>query len=119
MGRVQFIRHGGRDILFLDFSKCSIAEALAVIDESAAVIRSTPEDSLLTLTDVTGVSYDYSLSQKMKEFTTLNKPHVRAAAVIGVAGLKKILFDAIMIFSKRNLQAFDDMEKAKDWLTTN
>lgn len=119
MKRVKLMHHGGKEVLFLDFSGCSAEEACGVIEEAIPVIRSRPQQSLLTLTDVTGMRFDDKLSQRMKEFTAQNKPYVRAAAVIGIAGLKKILFDAVMIFSKRKIHAFDSLENAKSWLTTN
>lgn len=119
MERVKFIQHSGRDILLLDFSECSAGDACSVIDQAIPVIKTRQPDSLLTLTDVTNMRFDDKLSQKMKEFTAHNKPYVRAAAVVGVTGLKKILFDAVMIFSKRKFHAFEDREKAKTWLTAN
>ena len=52
----------------------------------------------------------------MKEFVHANKPHVRAAAVVGIDGLKKIVYEAVMRFSGRNVPVFPDLETAKDWL---
>lgn len=119
MERVKFIQHSGKEILLLDFSGCTAEDACGVIEQALPVIRTRPQQSLLTLTDVTNMRFDDRLSQKMKEFTAQNKPYVRAAAVVGVTGLKKILFDAVVIFSKRKFQAFDDLEKAKAWLIAN
>ena len=119
MERVRFIRHNGSEILFLDFSKCSVQEARTVIDDATRVIKARPHQSILTLTDVTDIRFDADLSQRMKEFTVHNKPYVRAAAVIGVLGIKKILFEAVMLFSKRKLHAFNSAEEAKAWLATN
>ena len=119
MERVQFVQHNGKEILLLDFSRCTVTDALALIDEAAAAIRTRPQQSLLTLTDVTDMRFDDKLSQRMKEFTAINKPYVKAAAVVGVTGLKKILFDAVMVFSKRKIHAFDNRETAKAWLITH
>jgi len=46
-----------------------------------------------------------------------NKPYVVAAAVVGVTGLKQIIYNAVMKFSGRKLTAFDSLAEAKDWLT--
>ena len=119
MERVRFIQHKGKEILFLDFSQCKPDEALAVIEQSKAVIRKKPEHSLLTLTDVTDLRFNDTLSHQMKEFTAHNKPYVRAAAVVGITGLKKILFGAVIAFSKRKIHAFDSIEQAKEWLVSN
>jgi len=119
MERVTFIQHKGAEILFLDFSGCKTAEVHPVIEKATAVIASRPEKSLLTLVNVTDMRFDDALTRRMKAFTVHNKPYVRASAVVGVTGIKKIMFQAILHFSKRKLHAFDTLDQAKDWLATN
>jgi hypothetical protein len=119
MERVKFIPHAGKEILVIDFSGCNPEEALLVISQAKAVICKSAPASLLTLANVTNIGFDNFLNERMKEFVAHNKPFVKAAAVVGVAGLKKILFDATMVFSKRKLHAFDTMEQAKAWLISN
>ena len=55
----------------------------------------------------------------MKQFSAHNKPYVKAAAVVGITGLKRIFFRAVMAFAKLNLEFFDDVEQAKRWLVDN
>lgn len=117
--RVQFISHRGRDILFLNFSGCGVNEVLSTIDDAAKVIRVQPEGSVRTLTDVTNARFDDRVSEQMKKFTAHNKPYVRAAAVVGITGIKKIIFEAVMLFSKRKIHSFDTLDQAKDWLAMN
>lgn len=117
MERVSFVNHGGKEILLLDFSHMKAAEAIAMIEHARGVISSRPENSLLTLTDVTDIRFNDDLSRVMKEFTAHNKPYVRAAAVVGVTGLKRIIYNAVIAFSRRNITTFDDREAAKRWLT--
>jgi hypothetical protein len=116
MERVRFIEHRSRRLLLLDFSYCRAEEVLKLIEDTGKIIRVEPPRSLLTLTDVTGTKYNMDVTQTMKEFTNGNKPHIRAAAVVGIDGLKKIVYEAIMRFSERNVPIFSDIEKAKDWL---
>jgi hypothetical protein len=63
--------------------------------------------------------FDDRVTQQMKEFTTHNKPYVRAAAVVGVEGVKKIILNAVMLFSKRKFHTFDSIDSAKAWLVAN
>ncbi len=114
--RVRFIQHEGKDILLLDFSGCMADEVLVMIDKAKDVISSQPEKSLLTLADVTDARFNERVSQDMKEFTAHNKPYVKASAVVGITGLKRIIFDAVMRFSGRKISAFDNIEEAKTWL---
>ncbi len=57
-------------------------------------------------------------AEALKQFTSHNKPYVTAAAVVGIIGLKQIIYNAVLKFSGRNLVAFDSVDKAKDWLAT-
>ena len=117
--RVKFIRHQEKDILFLDFSNTAADEVLKIIEDAKRVIGTKPKNSLLTLTDVTNARFSEEVGNGMKQFTAYNKPYVKAAAVVGIAGLKKVIFGAVMAFSKRNIETFDDVEQAKRWLIGN
>ncbi len=117
--RIKFINHAGRDILFLNFVDCSTDEVLRTIDEAKQIIGNQPEASLLTLTDVTNARFNEVVTEHMKDFTTHNKPYVKAAAIIGITGIKKIIFESVMMFSRRKIHVFDNMNEAKDWLATN
>jgi hypothetical protein len=116
MERVNFIAHKWRQLLFIDFSHCSEKEALDIMEEANAIIRSQPESSLLILTDVTGARYNLEVVEKLKQFTRDNTPYVRASAVVGLDGLKKVVYNAVIMFSRRKISVFDDTEQAKDWL---
>jgi hypothetical protein len=65
---------------------------------------------------VTGAKYNLEVTKALKEFAIGNKPFVKAGAVVGLDALKKIIYNSIMHVSGRNLLAFDNIEKAKDWL---
>ncbi len=119
MDRCTFITHNGKELLFVDFSNCKPGDVFLIIDEAKKNIRSRPENSILTLTDVTNLRFDDRVSEQMKEFTAHNRPYVKAAAVVGVEGVKKIILNAVMLFSKRKFHTFDTIESAKNWLATN
>lgn len=118
-GRVRFIRHRDREILFLDFSNSLPREILQTIEDAKRVISGRQERSLLTLTDVTNARFDESVGDGLKQFTAHNKPYVKAGAVVGVTGLKRIIFTAVMAFSRRKMETFDDVEQAKHWLAND
>ncbi|HXE56739.1 MAG TPA: hypothetical protein VNK43_01955 [Gemmatimonadales bacterium] len=117
MSRVRFIEHRGVPILYLDFSEVqNPEEGLAAINEAKGVIREQPPGSVRTLTNVTGSRFDSRLLSALKALAVHNKPYVRAGAVVGVTGLLRIAYNAVMTFSGRNLPVFDDVESARDWL---
>jgi hypothetical protein len=116
MERVTFIQHKGKAILYIDLAGCSTAEVLPIIEEAKAAVKTRHRGSLLTLTDVTGTGFDSVVSVAMKDLVQHNKPYVSAAAVVGVTGVKQIIFNSVMRFSGRHLHAFESLEAAKDWL---
>ncbi|MFZ5351155.1 MAG: hypothetical protein ACOZCL_00375 [Bacillota bacterium] len=118
MDRVSFIQHKGKKILQIDFTDCHKDEVLKVIEMAKKTISHEPKNSVLTLTKVANTKYDTNTSEALKEYTNHNKPYVKAAAVIGLSGLQKVLYMTIVRFTGRNLQLFDDDTTAKDWLCT-
>ncbi len=117
--RVKFIRHEEKDILLLDFSNAQTEEVMTIIEDAKRLISSRPEQSLLTLTNVTNARFNERVGEGLKKFTLHNKPYVKAGAVVGITGLKRIIFGAVMAFSKRKLESFDDLEQAKQWLAAH
>lgn len=116
MDRIYYIRHREKKILYLDGSNVNFEEALPLIREAKEFIRSQPEKSLLTLTDLTNARFNDHVTQSLKEYVAGNKPYVIAAAVIGVTGLKQILLNSILKLSGRKLTLCDTKEQALDWL---
>lgn len=118
MNRIQFIQHNGKKIQHLDFTHAKAAEVVQLVREAQPVIAAQSPKSLRTLTDVTNMSFNTEAAEALKQFTSHNKPYVTAAAVVGITGLKQIIYNAVLKFSGRNLVAFDSVDKAKDWLAT-
>lgn len=116
MERIRFFDHEGVQILFLDFSSCKADEAIQTIESAKNIIRSQPENSLLVLTDVTDGRFNSEVSDAMKEFAKNNRPFVKASAIVGITGLKKIIFDSVIRFSRRRIHTFADHDSAKEWL---
>lgn len=114
--RIKFIEYKGKRILHLDFTHARADEVIQIIGKAKGVISAQPERSILTLTDVTDIQFNSAAADAMKQFAHHNKPYVSAAAVVGVTGLKQIIYNAVVRFTGRNLVAFDSSSQAKDWL---
>jgi len=116
--RIKFIEHKGAKILHLDFTRTQPYEVLRIISKAKDVIAAQPPRSLRTLTDVTDLKFNADATEAMKEFAHHNKPYVSAAAVVGVTGLKQIIYNAVVKITGRNLVVFDSSDQAKEWLAT-
>ena len=116
MAHAGFETAHGKQIFFIDFRGCSAAEALVTIADARAKIARCPPASVLTLTDITDGAYDQQVTEALKELAKANKPHVKASAVVGVTGLRKVIYSMITMFSKRQMQLFPDLDSARKWL---
>ena len=106
----------GKEIFVLNFAYDAIEEAVPLIEECAEQVRKRPENSVLTLTIVEKGKFNSELVDYLKDLTKGNTPYVRKAAVIGIAGLYKVVISAISIFSKRDFKLFDNKEDAIKYL---
>ena len=119
MDRTRFIDHRGTRILHLDYAGVRDPEvAVAEIRHSMEVVKEHPPRSLLVMTSVRDARYNAAVLQAMKELASHNAPYVRASAVVGMGGLHRIAYQAVILFSKRNIKVFDQESEALDWLVT-
>jgi len=119
MDRTRFIEHRGARILLLDYSGMKEPQdALREIEKSRRIVARQPENSLRTLTYVKDARYNAEVIQAMKELAAHNKPYVKAAAVVGMSGMHRAVYSTLLLFTRRNIRAFDGLDEAKDWLAT-
>ncbi len=118
MPRTRFIEHAGRKILLLDFSNITDPQLAldAIAEARATVARQQPDESLLTLTDVTGSRFDSGVLKAIRELAEHNRPYVRAGAVVGLDGLLKVVYNTLVLLTGRDLRSFDDAASAKAYL---
>jgi hypothetical protein len=116
VGRVQFIEHKGKRVLFINYADCDITMLKAVTEEMHRVISRELPNSVLTLNDVTGTSFDSESVALLKSKVAANAPYVKRAAVIGITGLQRLIYEAVQRFSQRSIPLFDSREEALDWL---
>ena len=116
--RTRFIEHAGRKILLLDFSNITDPQLAldAIAEARATVARQQPDESLLTLTDVTGSRFDSGVLKAIRELAEHNRPYVRAGAVVGLDGLLKVVYNTLVLLTGRDLRSFDDAASAKAYL---
>lgn len=117
MERIRIITYRDRQIAYLDFSDVRNTEqGLAAIEEARRLIQTQPERSVLTLTNVEGAHFDAEILSDLREMVSQNRRFVVAGAVVGLKGLQRVAYTAMMRITGRNIKAFEDQEKAKEWL---
>lgn len=118
MSRTRFIDHGGRRIVFMDFSQLEEPD-LALVEIAAArqFVAAQPKvQNLLTLVFVEGSRFDGRIIEALRELATHDRPWVLAGAVVGMSALHKVLYRIVTSLSGRKLAVFSTIEEAKDWL---
>ena len=117
--RVRFIMHRGKRVLSIDYSRCNVTMLKAVAEEMHRVIAREPLHSVLTLNDVGGTGFDHESVEILKSRVAANAPYVRRAAVIGISGLQRLIYEAIKLFTKRSIPHFLSRTEALDYLTAD
>lgn len=117
MERTRFTDHRGKQILVADFSGVrDKAEALRLIEHARQTIGRQPPKSVRLLTDVTNAHYDPTIVQALKDFAAHNTPFLIASAVVGVTGLRRVVYTGVVAFSRRKIHIADTREAAMEWL---
>lgn len=117
MERIQFIEVDGVRILRQDFSHLDAATLIPLLTESAKIVRSQPEDSILAVTLVHDIRLSREANAALKEYVSENRPYVKAGAVCGIGWLMPVMF-MFNSLTGRQIRAFDTEEEAIDWLLT-
>lgn len=116
MKRLEFFTYQGKQMLLIDFSHLQATEVLALITEAKQVVAQQPQQSLLTLTDVTQIGFNKEVIAALQEYALHNKPYVKAAAIVGITELLKNVEESIQKASARQLKNFATREEAQAWL---
>ncbi len=87
------------------------------VEQARKMIYASAPGSALLITDFRGMRYDKQRTDYALRFSKDIKPYVHKSALLGVEGLKKVIFQSLLIFTGRtNLQTFSDAKQALDWL---
>jgi hypothetical protein len=115
-GRVRFIEHQSKRVLFINYSHCDVAMLKAVAEEGHRVIAREAPNSVLTLNDVTGTTFDKESVAVLQARVAANAPYVRRAAVIGINGLQRLIYEGVQAFTRRRIPLFESRQEALNWL---
>jgi hypothetical protein len=115
--RVYWIEHKGQRILYYDWSNVlDTDQAVALVRDSAGLMRREPRGSVLVLTNVEGSRFNKRVLDAILELMNGNKPFVKASALVGLNGLMRAALGAMAKLTGRKLQAFTTADEAKGWL---
>jgi tartrate dehydratase beta subunit/fumarate hydratase class I family protein len=108
--------HRTKRIVETDFGGCKPGEFGPVIAQAVKVITASPPASVLALTNFENVRFDPSTVVEMQRFLSAVQPHLKANALVGITGMKKVVFGGIKPLYKIPVELFDGAAAARDWL---
>lgn len=117
---ISYLEHQGKQIMFADYRECfKEDQQLALLEEVAIEIAKTPDRTLL-LVNYDGVAGGRKYMARLKELgNTVFKQHMKCSAVLGITGLKKILFNGYnRATGATNVKAFVADSDALNWLVS-
>jgi hypothetical protein len=117
MDETKFVEHKGKRVLCVNLTGITDTQtAVNIIEAAKNIIRMQPQKSLLIATDVSNSNFNSATAAAIKEFAAFNTRFVKAGAVIGITGLKKLLYDVTVKLAGRYIGTFNTLEDALDWL---
>jgi hypothetical protein len=116
MQRVTTAVHQGRSLVEIDFTGCTPGAFAPIIAEAQRVIQASPKGSVLALTCLEEVRFDPGTVIEMERFASAVMPHLKANALVGITGLKKVVFNGIKPLYKIPVELFETRPAARDWL---
>ena len=117
MDRVRFIEHRGTQILLSDLSGIrETPELQRAVRIGGEMLQAQPPRSTLVLVDVTDVEYNVESFALLQQSVAVNRPFVRARAVVGLPSTATLPYQIVEELSESPMAHFDDREAAKEWL---
>ena len=119
MERVGFIEHRGTPILLSDLSGIrETPELQRVVRLGGELLQTQAPRSVLVLVDITGVEYSLESFAILQQSVAVNRPYVRARAIVGLPSAAALPFQVVEDLSESPMALFDDRDAAKEWLVS-
>ena len=117
--RSDWIEHNGKQIFYQDFSKLfyNSSAVITELNEVQKIVTAQPKNSVLVLTDMRDTNVGREVLPAMNAASASTKDYVKKTAVLGISGVKRKLADMLTSLTGQPLKYFDDIERAKQWLT--
>ncbi|MFY0686216.1 MAG: hypothetical protein JXQ90_03575 [Cyclobacteriaceae bacterium] len=114
---IRYIQHNNEEIMIADYRQCHDSkQQLALLEEVAESMKKKTEVRLLV--DYTGIAAGVEYMSRLKTLgNTVFKDHMKCSAVLGIDGIKKILFNGYnRATGANNVKIFSNPNEAVKWL---
>ena len=112
----KWIKYKNQKILFQDYKGLNREEMLSTADK-AFKIQNKCNEPIKTLIDIRKAYLSKEFMEKVKQIGRLSDDKIHKAAIIGIQGVKKVLFNAFnTIIGTKHFKAFNNEDEAKEYL---
>jgi hypothetical protein len=117
MPSYKWMEHKGKKVFYMHLGTEDPQELKDITSQIELIYEKEPPKSILCLCDVGGIGIKPESIQILKNFTKHNEPYAKMTAILGVEGLKVIIFNSLLAFTRRkNLILKNSREEALEWL---
>ena len=115
---LEITDHKGKKIIFVDYKGLNTTvERIGLLEKYAEEAKKLPDQSVLALWDVTNQFASPGFMKRVKELKKeVFDAKVVSSAIIGVTGVKRILFDGYNKIAGGRIRALATKEKAMEYL---
>ncbi len=115
----KWTEHKGKRIFSMDLGTDNVEALKETTSQIEKIFAKEPPKSILSLCNVEGIAIKPESVQILKDFTKHNEPYVKMTAILGVDGLRLIIFNSLLAFTRRkNLVLRTSKDQALDWLAS-
>lgn len=107
---VEIITFQGKEIVFLNLNGLNEEEQLTAIDETDKIFAT--KQNILNVTDVGNTTTTPAVKDKANELHQKHKDRIKAEAIIGVSGLKRMLAQRM----NKDMYFAQNIDDAKNWI---
>lgn len=120
MERIEEFKQGNKSFIYFDLSGLQDnVEIEALVFSAKERIAKYPSQSLYTITNVSDIVFDTRTKEIAAQWMEFNRPYVVNGAVIGLDGVRKIMYNAVLkLTSRTNMKVFTTRQQAIDWMCT-
>ena len=116
MQKVTVVSRGGEQLVLVDFSGCDPGTYAPIVQEARRAICKQPLRSVRVVTVFEDVTFDLGTVMEMKDYASSVMPHLRKCGLVGIDGMKKVVFSGIKPLFDIPVEIFADVESAQDWV---
>jgi hypothetical protein len=116
MQKVTVVSRGATPIIVVDFSGCEPGSYAPIVQEAQRTICRQPLRSVLVVTVFDDVTFDMGTVKEMQRYASTVMPYLKRCGLVGIDGMKKVVFGAIKPLFSIPVEIFADVDSAKDWV---